>query len=200
MQEIRPTRRALLQQWLSLGVASAVPVLALTPARAQTPLAITPSCEDGDETPSLTEGPFYTPASPMRRNLVAEGEPGERITLMGLVRAPDCRPLANALVDLWHAGPDGRYDNKGYRFRGHQLTDGEGRYWFETVMPGLYGGRTRHYHVKVQPPTAQLLTTQLYFPDEPRNRSDWLFEPALTMRLTSADDGRVARFDFVIDE
>lgn len=200
MHEIRPTRRALLRHWLSLGVVSAVPALALAPARAQdAPLALTPSCDDAAETPSLTEGPFYTPGSPMRRTLVAGGGPGERIMLMGLVLARDCRPLGNAIVDLWHAGPDGRYDNDGYDFRGHQLTDSQGRFWFDTVVPGLYGGRTRHYHVKVQPPGARLLTTQLYFPDEPRNGSDWLFEPALVMTLTRADDGRLARFDFVVD-
>jgi N-hydroxyarylamine O-acetyltransferase len=42
----------------------------------------------------------------------------------------------------------------------------------ETVVPGLYPGRTRHIHVKVQRPGGSILTTQLYVPDEPRNATD----------------------------
>jgi protocatechuate 3,4-dioxygenase beta subunit len=52
------------------------------------------------------------------------------------------------------------------------FTDGEGRYRFRTILPALYPGRTRHYHVKVQAPERPVLTTQLYLPDEPTNRRD----------------------------
>ena len=44
-----------------------------------------------------------------------------------------------------------------------------------------------------------MLTTQLYFPDEPANRRDGLFRPELAMRITEAPDGLAARFDFVLD-
>jgi protocatechuate 3,4-dioxygenase beta subunit len=57
------------------------------------------------------------------------------------------------------------------------------RYAFHTIVPGLYPGRTRHYHVKVQVRGEMPgLTTQFYFPDEKRNRSDGLFRRELVMR------------------
>jgi protocatechuate 3,4-dioxygenase beta subunit len=79
------------------------------------------------------------------------------------------------------------------------LTDAEGRYRFRTILPALYTGRTRHYHVKVQARQQRLLTTQLYFPDEPMNRRDGLFRRELLMRMAEAGDGLSARFDFVLD-
>jgi protocatechuate 3,4-dioxygenase beta subunit len=110
-----------------------------------------------------------------------------------------CRPVARALLDLWHADERGEYDNAGFRYRGHVFTDGEGRYRFRTIMPALYPGRTRHYHIKVQAPEWPVLTTQLYFPDEPTNRRDSLFRRELVMRIAEAPDGLAARFDFVLD-
>jgi protocatechuate 3,4-dioxygenase beta subunit len=71
------------------------------------------------------------------------------------------------------------YDSSGFRLRGHQFTDDLGRYQLETIVPGVYAGRTRHIHVKVHQPGTAMLTSQLYFPDEARNRSDWLFSPRL---------------------
>ena len=117
----------------------------------------------------------------------------------GLVLTRTCRPLANALVDLWHADERGEYDNRGFRHRGHQRTDASGHYRFRTIRPAVYVGRTRHYHVKVQAAGSRLLTTQLYFPDEPENQRDSLFRRELLMKIASAGDGAAARFDFVID-
>jgi len=68
--------------------------------------------------------------------------------------------------------PRGCMTNTGYRLRGHQFTDEAGRYALETVVPGLYPGRTRHLHVKVQAPNQPVLTTQLYFPGQPSNATD----------------------------
>ena len=74
---------------------------------------------------------------------------GERFTLAGLVVNRRCRPVARALVDLWHADAAGTYDNVGFRLRGHQFTDSDGRFLFDTIIPGLYPGRTRHFHLKI---------------------------------------------------
>ena len=93
-----------------------------------------------------------------------------------------CNPVARAVVDLWHADERGDYDNKGFRYRGRTYTDEKGRYRFRTIVPALYPGRTRHYHVKVAAGGKLLLTTQLYFPDEPGNRRDGLFRKELLMR------------------
>jgi protocatechuate 3,4-dioxygenase beta subunit len=66
-------------------------------------------------------------------------------------------------------------------------------------VPAIYPGRTRHYHVKVQAPGSSLLTTQLYFPDEPANRRDSLFQRELLMRVANSDEGLDGRFEFVLN-
>jgi protocatechuate 3,4-dioxygenase beta subunit len=160
----------------------------------------TPECRDGDApTIRQTEGPFFTPRSPQRSDLRESGLKGRTLELTGLVLTRTCRPVAGALVDLWHADADGNYDNRGYRLRGHQFTDGQGRYTFRTIVPASYPGRTRHYHVKVQAPRQPELTTQLYFPDDPLNRRDGFFRQELLMRVADAGGHSAARFDFVLD-
>jgi protocatechuate 3,4-dioxygenase beta subunit len=51
----------------------------------------------------------------------------------------------------------------------------------------------------VQAPGKPVLTTQLYFPDEPANGRDGLFRPELAMRVAHAEDGYMAQFDVVLD-
>lgn len=82
--------------------------------------------------------------------------------------------------------------------RGHQFSDELGRWWFETIVPGLYPGRTRHFHVKVQRPDGPVLTTQLYFPDEAGNAGDGIFDASLLLKLNEAPDGSYGRYDFVV--
>jgi protocatechuate 3,4-dioxygenase beta subunit len=121
---------------------------------------------------SASEGPYFKPSSPQRADLVEPDTKARLVEINGQVLTRSCRPVERALVDLWHADEHGEYDNAGFRYRGHLFTDGEGRYRFRTILPALYPGRTRHYHVKVQAPERPVLTTQLYFPDEPTNRRD----------------------------
>jgi protocatechuate 3,4-dioxygenase beta subunit len=168
-------------------------------AFAQPGLAATPSCHDGDEaTIAEIEGPFFKPRSPRRSDLREPGIAGRPVELSGVVLTRACRPVAGALVDLWQADAAGAYDNKGFRLRGHIFTDAEGRYAFRTIMPGLYPGRTRHYHVKVQAPNRPVLTTQFYFPDEKANLADEFFHSELVMQVAAADDALRARFDVVL--
>ena len=159
----------------------------------------TPACGDDSLTPSQTAGPFYTPNSPQRRSLLDPGMVGTRVILTGQVLSSRCTPIANALVDFWHTNNRGEYDNSGYILRGHQFTDAEGRYWLETILPGIYPGRTRHFHVKVQAANQPVLTTQLYFPDEPLNQRDGLFRPDLLMSVHDRDDGKQAAFNFILE-
>ena len=154
----------------------------------------TPACDDEDETPEQTEGPYFVPGSPLRRNLRAGGLEGSALVLTGRVLSPGCRPRRRALLDFWQADGAGEYDNAGSGGRGHQFTDAQGRFRLTTVVPGLYPGRTRHIHVKVQPRGGELLTTQLYFPGEARNRGDRIFDAALLMGVS----GERARYDFVV--
>lgn len=163
-------------------------------------LAPTPACDDGHEpTARQTEGPFFKPSSPERSNLREPGGGGRPVEMTGLVLTRRCRPVARALIDLWHADDAGDYDNSGSRYRGHQWTDANGAFRFTTILPAVYPGRTRHYHVKVQAAGGRVLTTQLYFPDEPGNRRDGMFRRDLLMRTANAGDGLAARFDFVLD-
>ena len=181
-----------------LHAALVLPFVSVRPASAQA-LPPTPSCgEKPARTPAQTAGPFYTPDSPRRTSLIEPGADGERLLVSGFVLSPQCAPVANALLDFWHCDAAGDYDNTGYRYRGHLFSDAQGRYRLETIVPGEYPGRTRHIHVKVQAPGGRILTTQLYFPDEPRNRSDGIYRPELTMHVTGESGRRSARFDFVV--
>lgn len=169
-------------------------------AAAQGQLPPTPACGESDApTIRQTEGPYFKPRSPERADLREAGMAGTPVELTGTVLTRGCRPVTRALLDLWHADDKGDYDNRGFRLRGHVFTDAQGRYRFLTIKPAVYPGRTRHYHVKVQPPGGAVLTTQLYFPGESKNSGDGLFRRELLMAVAQAGDGLNARFDFVLD-
>ena len=159
----------------------------------------TPACDGDDATPAQTEGPYYTPNTPERTSLLETGMAGVRLVVAGQVLTTSCQPVARALLDFWQADDAGQYDNAGYRLRGHQFADDQGRYTLETVVPGLYPGRTRHIHVKVQAPNQPVLTTQLYFPGEPGNERDGIFNSALVMDVQDDAAGKVGAFNFVLD-
>ena len=159
----------------------------------------TPPCDDPDEpTPAQTEGPYFTPDSPRRSSLRESGLPGTALVLTGRVLNTRCQPVGRALLDWWHCDSEGAYDNQGFRLRGHQYTDEKGNFRLETVVPGVYPGRTRHLHVKVQGPGKPVLTTQLYFPGEAANRRDGIFHQALVMAVSRQADSMKAAFTFVL--
>lgn len=190
-----PTRRAV----IGAGVFAAGSMLAIDRSMAEAPLAATPACHDGDEaTLAQTEGPYFKRSSPERIELLETGMAGQPIELVGYVLTRDCKPVAGALLDFWQADEKGRYDNSGFRLRGHQFTDAEGRYRLRSIVPGLYPGRTRHIHVKVQPRGGLVLTTQLYFPGEAQNRSDGLFRKELLVRTAKNEGSLAGRFNFVV--
>ncbi len=152
-------------------------------------LPLTPQCHDGDK-----------PTAPADRRAVLQAEVAAtrrsgRARRQGRAwssspascsRAPAGRS-PRALVDLWHADECGEYDNSGFRYRGHVFTDAQGRYRFRTIVPAIYSGRTRHYHVKVQAPRGRVLTTQLYFPATRRQ------PPRLPVPAGTADAGGRSR-------
>lgn len=197
------SRRSLLKALAAAPLLLAAPsLLGLSACGRQTALDPTPVCEDDDDddpTLAQTEGPYFTPNSPLRTSLVETGMAGTGLVLTGLVLNTGCNPVANALVDFWQADDEGEYDNTGFRLRGHQFTDARGNYRLETIVPGLYPGRTRHIHVKVQAPGSRILTTQLYFPGVDRNASDGLFHPDLLMNVMDLGSSRTATFNFVLD-
>ncbi len=144
------------------------------------------------------EGPFFKPRTPQRTSLLEPGIVGARVVLTGFTLSTECKPVAGALLDFWQADDHGDYDNQGYRLRGHQFSDADGRYRLETIVPGVYPGRTRHIHVKVQAPNRPALTTQVYFPGEAQNEDDFLFRADLLMKIRNAGGAREGRFDFVL--
>jgi len=166
-------------------------------------LAATPGCGDVEATEAQTQGPFYTPGTPERSNLREPGMAGVPLAVRGRVLTTDCRPVAGAVLDVWSCDGEGTYDNDGFRLRGHQFTDANGRFLIETVKPSAYGGfgfmRTPHLHIKLQGRDTRLLTTQLYFPGEPLNAEDGIFSEALLMDTREGPDGTIeGRFDFVL--
>ncbi len=158
----------------------------------------TPDCRGG-LTPAQTEGPYYKGNTPERASLVEPGMTGTRILVTGHVLTRDCKPVAGAWLDFWQADDKGVYDNAGYRLRGHQFADANGLYALNTILPGLYTGRTRHIHVKVRAPNQPILTSQLYFPEEKQNTTDGIFNAKLLVTWLNAPTGNVALYNFVLD-
>ena len=175
-------------------------------------LALTP-------TPPQTAGPFFPDVMPLESDAdlvtVAGGPPaaGEPIVVEGRVLGADGRPVPGAALELWQANAFGRYSHSRDRsnapldpnFQGYGAvrTDGEGRYRFRTVRPGLYAGRTRHLHFYVAGPGFERTPLQMYFAGEPGNAVDFLWQSLGTPERRDAatvafgGDGRGV-FDIVL--
>jgi len=192
------------QQATDQGSPTGIPTAGLpspTPAQTTQALATSPAPECTSPaalTPAVTEGPYFKASSPERASLIEAGVTGTQLTLTGYVLTTDCKPVAHALLDFWQANAQGEYDNTNYSLRGHQFTDEAGRYQLDTVIPGLYPGRTEHIHVKVQAPNGPVLTTQLFFPGLTDNQSDQIFDPGLLINIQDNGDKMQATFNFII--
>jgi catechol 1,2-dioxygenase len=162
-------------------------------------------------------GPFYRAGAPVRAKITDPGEAGDVLVLSGTVYGPDCRtPLPGALLDVWQADHAGHYDIKEpatltdrtpLRLRGRLLTDAQGHYEIETIVPGRYpippglpgleqyAGRTRpaHVHFTVMHPLYGPLTTQLYFKGDPYLSQDPWAKPSLAIDLESQATGAAKR-------
>jgi protocatechuate 3,4-dioxygenase beta subunit len=125
------------------------------------------------------QGPFYTENPPLILDnlLASEDEPGTRLSITGRVFDLGCEAfLPETLIDIWHADDSGAYDNTGFNLRGKTLSNSQGFYMFESIVPGKYlnGGQFRpsHIHFKITPPGHPELTTQLYFEGDPEIPAD----------------------------
>jgi catechol 1,2-dioxygenase len=160
-------------------------------------------------------GPFYLAGAPFRSRLAPDGQPGERLVISGRVLAPGCAPLAGAVVDVWHASAAGFYSGleapralkpEEYLLRGRIRTGEDGRYSFDTILPGNYRVnenwvRPRHIHYIVSHPTRRSLTTQLYFEGDPNNLTDPMVKSPLIIPLKSLKGkgaGYEGTFDIVL--
>lgn len=120
---------------------------------------------------------------------------------MSYVFNENCEPIYSAWLDFWQADGNGVYDNAGYKLRGHQLSDKDGKFLLETVIPGRYPGRTPHIHVKVRASQdSPVITSQLFMPGETQNETDSIFNEGLVMDVKDSADGKIATFNFVIND
>ena len=122
-------------------------------------------------TPQYDTGPFYQPGAPVRDQI------GEGYKLIGKVlSAEDCEPIADAKIELWTTGPDGRYED---RWRATTFSDADGDYQFETHFPGRYGTRPPHIHIVVTAPGfTRLVTQQFPTPGEKKESFDLVLLPS----------------------
>jgi len=159
-----------------------------------------PPCKaDEQPTPAAPEGTDFRAGSPERSSLMGAGVTGTPLVVTGTVSGLTCGPIKHALLDFWQADGAGAFDKTGFRLRGHQFSDASGRYRLETIMPGPHESRAPRLHVKVQPQGKAAFTTQLFFPDDPRAKSDPQFKPELVMKVTGGPAGRSAVFDIVLN-
>jgi len=111
---------------------------------------------------------FLQAGAPVRQRV------GTGYVLAGVVRsAKDCAPIPGARIELWLAGPDGRYDDD---HRATVITDGKGRYRFESNAPPPYYGRPPHIHLRVSAKGFATLVTQ-HYPEQ--GRTDGNFDIVL---------------------
>jgi protocatechuate 3,4-dioxygenase beta subunit len=150
-------------------------------------------------TPQEMAGPFFRPDSPLKADFRESGLTGNPCRVSGFVLDRRGKPISGVLLDFWHADAEGQYDLQSFRCRGHQFSDAGGRYALETIIPGLYPGRTRHYHVRMQAAHGPNLCTQLYFPEEARNASDSLFRPDLLLKIRGENSLHLGTFNFVLE-
>lgn len=189
-----PTRRHFLH--------AAGAVLAISPfypLRAQAQACVPPACSaDCGPTGAATAGPFYVRNVAATQNINTRGARGKPMRVSGVVLggADGKTPLAGTKVEIWHCDAAGAYhpnddgDVTGYRpeeinLRGSGLTDAQGRFAFDSIVPASYGGRRRHIHWRFEAPGHRAVITQSYWLNErggPRDRADFVDRDAEACR------------------
>ena len=148
-------------------------------------------------TPPQTEGPFYPNRLPLDTdndllilNDAMTPAVGEITHLTGRVLDPKGNPVRNAVVEIWQCDANGVYlhtadsgpkkdkQDRNFQGFGRFLTGSTGDYYFRTIKPVPYPGRTPHIHVKVKQGRRELLVTQLYVKGHPGNDRDGIYRGA----------------------
>jgi protocatechuate 3,4-dioxygenase beta subunit len=146
-------------------------------------------------TPRRSDGGHYRSGAPAKETLVEPGVAGTPLLITGYVLFPDCRTVPDAVLDVWQADADGRYDDEAWQLRGVLRADAAGRYTIETILPGSVDGDPPTVHMKVAEEIGgRIVTSQVYLAppaDAPR--------PELAVDPAEASEGLVARFDVVIE-
>ena len=151
------------------------------------------SCGSLIRTPWQGEGPFYPDKIPVDtdNDLVKNGDNsfeagGKILILNGILLNPDSEPVNHVSIEIWQTDKNGVYMHSGSFARdimdkqfqgfGRTKTDRNGQFFFRTIVPTEYPGRTPHIHMKLWREEKNILTTQLYIKDHPRNNKDFLFQ------------------------
>ncbi len=178
-------------------------------------------------TPRQTEGPFYPDKLPLDTdndllivNDAITPAVGEITHLTGRILDAKGEPVRNALVEIWqcdnkgvylHTGDSGRRErDRNFQGFGRFLTGSKGEYYFRTIKPVPYPGRTPHIHFKIKRGGKELLTTQCYVKGEKLNERDGIFRAirdakardAVLVDFARIKESRIgelaARFDIVL--
>ncbi len=144
--------------------------------------------EELTRTPRLTEGPFYPPKLPLDtdNDLLIVNDSiapavGDVTHLSGRVLSVSGEPMLNATIEIWQCdnkgvylaqGSNGGRNDPNFQGFGRFITGSTGEYYFRTIKPVPYTGRTPHIHVKVKKGGKELLTTQLFINGYPQNKTD----------------------------
>jgi protocatechuate 3,4-dioxygenase beta subunit len=181
------------------------------------------------KTPPQTEGPFYPNKLPLDTdndlliiNDTITPAVGEVTHLTGKILDAKGNPVKNALVEIWQCDANGVYlhtadsgkkldqQDKNFQGFGRFLTGRSGEYYFRTIKPVPYPGRTPHIHFKIKQGNKELLVTQCYIKGHPQNEKDGIYRnirdakarDAVTIAFEPLKDSRIgeltANFDIVL--
>jgi len=155
-------------------------------------------------TGEMTLGPFFprefgTGANDLT-SVDGKKASGEIIEITGRITQADGAPLDNAIIELWQASSQGRFDDPAFVGWGRAASDASGVYRFRTIRPGAYGARAPHVNLLVLfSGLMRQLQTVLFFEGEKKNASDSVLNAvqpaALRMRLLAKREGNSYRFD-----
>jgi len=178
-------------------------------------------------TVAQTEGPFYPDRLPLDtdNDLIAVNDGitpavGEITHLSGRILDETGAAIRTAVVEIWQCDGEGVYIHSGdvsrkprdrnFQGFGRFLTDSSGAYYFRTIKPVAYPGRTPHIHFKVKKGGRELLTTQCYVKGHPGNPGDEIWRgiqdqharDAVTIDFAPVSGSAIgeltARFDIVV--
>ncbi len=177
-----------IRSFFSMAVVMATTITAVSLHAAQTGL---------DPTRETGAGPGFRTHAPETVDLWQQGDPGQRLHILGRVLSTDGRPVPGAEVIVWQADGAGRYHETRYRAR--LETEDDGGYRFSTVLPGQYYG-LKHIHMRVDHKAHKPLATRILFKGDPS--LDGVADADLAIDLEEARiDGETilfGRFDVVL--
>ena len=172
-------------------------------------------------TPRTIEGPLYVAGAPVAQGFArlddGSDQAGHTLVMHGTVFAADGKPMPNATVEVWHANTKGFYshfdptgEQQPFNMRRTIVTDAQGRYKFQSIVPvgygcppdgptqallnqlGRHGNRPAHIHFFVTAEGHRKLTTQINIDGDPLVFDDFAYAtreglvPALVERTDAA--------------